>query len=152
MSTLKRFFMTEVILAVFCTLAMVAAIAWIWIVFRAWKQQNESRKNLEAAIETMTGEVRKMSEHAAAQVKMLTGLIDVSKVQVEHLDRFTVAVEQFRKGLLVVPPGDNFQEYDEDAAGREGEIQEYMRNGMPRKEAEDRVGQADIWRNLKVRG
>ena len=150
--------MAEVIVTVFATLAIVAAIVWGLLLFRAWKQQNESRAKLQAAIEAHTDSLKAIADHSVVLGKMIDGLIQVSKVQVDHLERVEKAVEQFREGLLqpapwVVPPapGDSFQEYDEVAASREGEIQEYMRSGMQRKEAEERVGQADIWKKMTVR-
>ena len=152
--------MVEVIATVFATLAFVSAIAWGVLVFRAWKQQNDSRAKLQAAIEAMTAAVQAMTAavQGDAQVKMLAGLIEVTKAEVVSLDRMIAAVDTFRKGILqpapwiapVVPAGDSFQEYDEEAAGREGDIQEYMRSGMQRKEAEARVGQADIWKRMTV--
>ena len=158
MSTLKRFFMAEVIATVFATLAFVAAIAWGILVYRAWKRQNESRAALQAAIQAHTDTLKAIAEHSVTIEKMVDGLILVSKTQVEYLERVEKAVDTFRKGILqpapwVVPQppaGDTFQEYDEEAASREGDIQEYMRSGMPRKEAEARVGQADIWKRMTV--
>jgi hypothetical protein len=145
--------MTEVIVTVFATLAFVAAVAWGVLLFRAWKKQNESRAALQAAIEAHTGSLKAISEHSATLEKMVDGFIGVSKTQVEYLERVEKAVDTFRKGIfqsVPAPAGDSFQEYDEEAASREGEIQEYMRSGMPRKEAEARVGQADIWKRMTV--
>ena len=148
--------MAEVIATVFATLAFVAAIAWGILVYLAWKRQNESRAALQAAIQAHTDTLKAIAEHSVTIEKMVDGLILVSKTQVEYLERVEKAVDTFRKGILqpdprnVPPAGDTFQEYDEEAASREGDIQEYMRSGMPRKEAEARVGQADIWKRMTV--
>lgn len=137
--------MGDVVLTVLFTLAGVASVGGFIFVFRAWRQQNESRARLEAAIVQLT-------EQAKAQVSILNGWVEISKEQVVQLTAFTAVMEQFRKSVIRDTAGDTFQEFDEQAASREHEVQEYMRTGMPRKDAEMRVNSTDVWRRMSVNG
>ena len=87
---------------------------------------------------------------AGGYLTMMAGLIEVSKSQVAQLDRLIQVVDVFRKSLLHQESGDNFQEYDETAAGREGDVQEYLRSGLDRGEAEARARNGDVWRKMSI--
>lgn len=133
------------------TIVFLSMCAWMYNLVKAWREQNDSRAQLTVAVAGMNKQLEQFSITSDTIAKMLGGLVEVSKVQVEHLDILTETIKEFRTSLIRDTAGDSFTEFDERAADREHDVQEYMRNGMSRKEAEARVNSADVWKNMTVR-
>ena len=147
MSTLIQYFMIEALIG-FGAAAVLFFVAYsLKNLWSGWKGQNESREKLRVSIDSILEVERQYTE---AQTRMMAGLIEVSKSQVAQLDRLIQVVDVFRKSLLHQESGDNFQEYDETAAGREGDVQEYLRSGLDRGEAEARARNGDVWRKMSI--
>jgi hypothetical protein len=76
--------------------------------------------------------------------KLLAGLIEVSRSQVEQLEKLEGAIGMLRDALF----GDNpkaLQEYDTKGADLEGKVMDLMKaEGMTRRAAEERFGGVDL--------
>lgn len=144
--------MQVVIFSVLGTLAGVAAIVWIILCWRAWKEQSESRTRLQAAIEIFTKEATTIREHADAADKIIQGFTAMSKEQVDQLIKLQACVEKFTKAIFKDQTGDGFQEYDEASADEEYAIQEYMQSGMSREEAQRRFRAGNVYKQWRITG
>ena len=143
--------MTEILLAVFASifglLFLCGLAVWLYMRYRLERQALLQQKLLTAAITQLTTDL----EGVRMLPKFTEGLIQVSKEQVAQLTDLQEAVRKL-SGLFARGDGEDFAQYDEEAADREYEIQQIQKAGISRQGAEARVSEKDMWRRMKLNG